>query len=324
MLFGLDSFGNYSQIKTMILKNYIFLFITFISFQLSLSQEYDVTYETIEVIKTRSIYLNGGLRSQFGGKSRIYIPIDLPKNTVKWYYSFSTKKGKSGIQNLNLALQLSSMILDPSTLTSQVTSQLKIPEGSSSVDIYLTDKENIDKFIRKEDNDGAVLYYYEEGTISNTKSAIVEIDDTNSGTVYLGLKNPSASSGVNISIEVVAIIENRVLIEKSDGQQKAELYGDLGWTQFEKGNYQKCIEYSDKANNEFELGWVLANKGLAQLMLNKESDAMETYINAITLIKKQPQSDYVFSEVIKDINNALKIKPNLSGAEEIKQLIEIQ
>lgn len=114
------------------------------------------------------------------------------------------------------------------------------------------------------------------------------------------------------------------MIEKSDNQQKAELYGGLGWTQFEKGNYSKYIEYSDKANNLFKLGWVSANKGLAQLMLDQELEAMETYIDAITLIKKQPNPAYVFSEMIKDIDNTLIIKPNLAGAEEIKQLIQMQ
>ncbi|MEM6720407.1 MAG: hypothetical protein AAF611_13865 [Bacteroidota bacterium] len=304
-------------------KKYIFFFLL-ISFQVCFSQEYDISYEAQEIVKTRSIYLNGGIRSQFGGKSRTYIKIDLPPNTVKWYYSFSTKKGRSGVKNLNLALQLSAMIIDPSTLTSQLASQLQIPSGSSSVDIYLLDRDNKDIFIKKGDNEGQELYYYEEGTVKNTKSAIVEIDDINSGTLYLGLKNPSSSSGVNISIEVAAVVANKTIIPKSKNQEKAELYGNLGWTQFEKGNYEKCIEYSNKANQEYELGWVYANKGLAQLMLDNESDAMESYINAIPLIRKQPQSEYFFSEVIKDIDNALKVNPNLSGANEIKQLLLMQ
>lgn len=305
-------------------KNYI-LFITFLTvFQFGFSQEYDVSYETKQLIETRSIYLNGGLRSQFRGKSRTSIKVDLPPNTVRWYYSFSTKKGKSGIQNLNLALQLSSMVLDPSSLTSQLASKIKIPDGVGSIDVYVCNRENIDKFKKKVDLEGGTFFYDYESHVENTKQATIQIDDITSGTVYLGLKNPSGMTGINISIEVVAIVEVRTLVKTSDSQQKAELYGSLGWAQFEKGNYSKCIEYSDKANTMFKLGWVSANKGLAQLMLDQEIEAMETYINAITLIKKQPNPAYVFSEMIKDINNALKIKPNLAGAAEIKQLIQMQ
>ena len=305
-------------------KNYLISVLALISFNFLFSQEHKVSYETRQLIKTRKVHLNGGFRASFGGKSRVSIKVDLPPNTIKWYYSFSTRKGKTGIQNMNLALQLAGLIADPSGLTSKATSIIKVPEGVASVDIYLCDRENIDKFKEKVDNSGEPFYYNYEGSVENTKNAIVEIDDITTGTVFLGLKNPSTSTGVTITIEVVAIVENKVLIEKSEKLQKAELYGNLGWSQFEKGNYIKCIEYSDKALYEYKLGWVLANKGLSLLMLDKEQEAVETYITAITLIKKQPNSMYIFTEVIKDIDNALKIKPNLSGAVEIKQLLEMQ
>lgn len=305
-------------------KNYILFITLFISFQFGFSQEYDVSYKATQVIKTRNIHLNGGFRASIGGKSRTAIKVDLPPNTIKWYYSFSTKKGKSGIQNMNLGLQLAGLLADPTGLISQATSIIKVPEGVASVDVYVCNRMNIDKFKKKVDNNGGSFSYNYEGSVENTKDGVIEIDDITSGTIFLGLKNPSTGYGVTINIEVVAIVEHKTLIEKSESQQKAELYGRLGWTQFEKGNYSKCIEFSNKANNLFELGWVLANKGLAQLMLNQEVAAMETYINAITLIKKQPKTQYIFNELIKDIKNALRIKPNLAGAEEIKQLIQMQ
>lgn len=304
-------------------KYYIFIFLITLLIQSGYSQDYEIVTESEQIIETRSIYLNGGLNATFGGKSRTSIKVDLPPNTVKWYYSFSTKKGKSGIQNLNLAIQLAGMLSDPSGITASTLSAIEVPEGMASVDIYVLDRENRDKFSAKEDIIGEGYSYNSEGFVENTKQAVVEIDDILNGTVYLGLKNPSTHSGVNLTIEIVAITENQVYIEKSNEQQKAELYGGLGWTQFENGDYEKCVEYCTKAFSEYELGWVLANKGLAQLMLNKEDEAMETYVNAITLIKQQPQPDYVFNEMIKDIENALKISPDLSGADEIKQIIQI-
>jgi len=305
-------------------KNYIIAIIFLICIQIIYSQDYEIKRETHQIIESRSIYLNGGLNATFGGKSRTYIKVDLPPNTVKWFYSFSTKKGKSGTQNMNLAIQLGGMLADPSGLTSSTLSAIKVPDGVASADIYLCDRANIDKFLAKDDLYKDGFSFDMEGSAQSTKQAVIEIDDTRNGTVYLGLKNPSTTNGLNISIEVVAITETKILIEKSDSQQKAELYGGLGWTQFENGEYGKCIEYCDKANAEFKLGWVLANKGLTQLMIDKEVEAMETYIEAITLVKKQPNSDYIFGEMIKDIDNAKKINPNLNGADEIKKLIQMQ
>lgn len=287
--------------------------------QLGFSQDYEIIRETKKLVDSRDIYLNGGMRSQFGGKSRTYIKFDLPQNTVQWYYSFTTTEGQSGTANLNLAVQLTGMLADPSGLTSTTVSAIKVPEGVATADFYLIDQNNLQPFLNK------VEYrHYPEGMAENTKQAVVKVDDIKTGSWYLGIKNPSSINGINLNIEIVAITETKKIIEKSDAFQKAELYGGLGWTQFENGDYEKCIEYCNKANDEYELGWVLANKGLALLMTDKESEAMETYINAITLIKKQHNPEYVFGEMIKDIDNAKKIKPELSGADEIKQLIQIQ
>lgn len=293
-----------------------------------LTQLYGQTTQTVikteQIIEQRNIYLNGGTRASFGGKSRTNIKIDLPANTTKWYYSFSTSPGESGTKNLNLLTQLSSLVADPTGLTATALSNVKVPTGSQSIDVYLCDRTNIDKFSEKVDNWGGTYSYIMEGTVENTKQGVIEIDDVQQGTWYLGLKNPSSLDGVNITIEVVAIVEETVTIEKSEGQEKAELYGGLGWKQFENGDYPKCIEYCNKANGYCELGWVMANKGLAQLLLGQESEAMDTYVNAITLIKKQNNPGYVFSEVIKDLDNVLSKNPDIAGASEIKEILEME
>lgn len=303
------------------MKRILTLYLLFIA-TCGLAQE--IQKKSHQIIEPRSVYLNGGMRSAFGGKSRTYLKVDLPPNTVQWYYSFSTAKGKSGVKNLNLALQLSSLLADPSGITSKAMSAIDVPDGSGSIDIVLCDFENIKLFQNKVDNNGGTYSYVMEGTVENTKQAVVQINDVKTNTWYLGLKNPSSLNGINISIEVVAITEEVIEEVKTPEQEKAELYGSLGWTQFENGDYQKCIEYCDKSIAEYELGWVKANKGLAQLMIGEEDIAMETYIDAITLVKKQPQPDYVFKEMIKDIDKQLTINPELSGANELKTLIELQ
>ena len=93
----------------------ILLFISMI--QLGYSQDFEIIRESKKLIDSRDIYLNGGMRAGFGGKSRTSIKIDLPPNTVEWYYSFTTTEGENGTAKLNLAMQLSRMLVDPSGLS---------------------------------------------------------------------------------------------------------------------------------------------------------------------------------------------------------------
>ena len=261
-------------------KLYFFLLFHLSILTILYGQTTQTEQKTRQLIEERNIYLNGGARSQFGGKSRTYIQINLPENTLKWYYSFSTSPGESGTKSLSLLTQLTTLAIGPTGLASVLT-DVEVPSGSQSIDVYLLDKTNVDRFIKKEDLNGGTFYYYLQGSVENTKHGIIEINEITRGTCFLGLKNPSSLNGVNILIEVVAVIE-----EKSEKQTKAELYGGMGWKQFEKDNYEKCIEYSNKALEHYELGWVYANKGLAELVLGRESDAIDSYIQAITLIKK--------------------------------------
>lgn len=295
-----------------------------LTLQKSFSQRVEYQNEVVQLIENRSIYLNGGLRASFGGKSRTYIKIDLPPNTVEWYYSFTTTEGPDATQNLELAVQLSSYLVDPSGMTSTIASSIDVPEGVASADIYLLDYQNNDLFLRKVDLNNGTFYYSQEGTVENTKQAVVEIDDITTGTWYLGLKNPSTMNGINLNIEVVAITETRNGIKTSKEQQKANLYGNLGWKYFENGDYEKCIEYCDKSFQEYEIGIFYANKGLALLMIGKEAQAIDNYIKAITLIKEQPNKEYYLNGAIKDLDNALSLNPHLEGADEIRDLIKTQ
>ncbi|MBW2937537.1 hypothetical protein KXJ69_05435 [Aureisphaera sp. CAU 1614] len=196
-------------------EKYLLFFFTLLVFQFCLSQEYETIKETKKIIDSRDIYLNGGLRSQFGGKSRTTIKIDLPPNTVEWYYSFTTSQGKKGTANLNLAFQLTGMLADPSGISSNTLSAIKVPEGDASVDIYLMDHYNNNLFMRKADYNGEAFTQYSEGMVENTKQAIVRVDDVIEGSWYLGIRNPSSLNALNLSLEVVAITEEIVEIPDS-------------------------------------------------------------------------------------------------------------
>jgi|688.fasta_scaffold192668_2 hypothetical protein len=189
--------------------------ITIFTTAISFGQYTKIENTTINIIPQRSIYLNGGTLSTFdAGKSRTVISFDLPTNTVEWYYSYSTSAGTSGTKNLNLAVQLSTLLVDQTGTTAGLLNQIKVPPGSSGIDIYLLNPENKTPFEEKWDNNGGQYSFISEGTVKNTKQATVKIDDVKSGRWYLGIKNPSSLDGVNIVIEVTAIVQNEVYVDE--------------------------------------------------------------------------------------------------------------
>lgn len=165
--------------------------------------------QAVQVLEEQSIYLNGTGRGYLGGQSRTYYKIDLPPNTVEWYYTFTTSESKSDVKTLGLISQLTRLV-DPTGMTAIATQAITNPTGSSLVDVYLMDAKG-KGYLMEKDALGAWKYddpsFYEEGTTRNAKDGKVKIDDVRAGTVYLGIKNPKTTAGVNVTFEAVAIVD---------------------------------------------------------------------------------------------------------------------
>lgn len=140
----------------------------------------------------------------------MYFTVNLPKNTVRWFYVVTTTKGEGEGQSLNILAQLTAATLTGgmSTLATAGSKMITMPSGSGGViDSYLLDRTNLDVFTNKGDNWGQSLYYNMEGTRTNYKSGLVMINTPNSFYTFIGIKNPSASVGVNVNIEAIAIVK---------------------------------------------------------------------------------------------------------------------
>ena len=146
------------------------------------------------------------------GKSRNVIPISLPANTLEWYYSFTTSRNNNGAQMLNLAENLTAKlalaytgpigsVISSTGITDKVLASIQIPPGSSNIDVYLCDEYNINLFINKNNFFWSTLY-----STLNTKEGLVQIKTDDYTSYFLGIKNPSLLSAVDVSIEVVAIV----------------------------------------------------------------------------------------------------------------------
>lgn len=300
------------------------LLLTLGAWNLCNGQTQEIQLNAVQIITPQTFYLNGGLRATFGGKSRTSFYLKLPPNTVEWYYSFTTSRNENDNNSIDLVSQLTNLI-DPTGLTSLATSSILTPTGAGVCDIYLMDRANSDAFLQKVDNNGETYYYNVQGSRQNGKDGTVEIDDITDDGLYLGFKNPSASEGINITFEAVAIVQKVVIIEKSQDEQRAELFGNLAWKAYEKGEYEKAMQLNAKALEiNKNMGWVHNNIGLIQLLTNDYISAIESYSTAITQFKNSKNPSYFFSMAIKDLNALISMHGNVEGAQDILELLKME
>lgn len=268
----------------------------------------------VTVIKQRTYYLNGGVRTTIvDGKSRELIKIDLPPHTKGCYYSFTTVPGEDGTELLNLGLQLGAAIYGGSPGMA-IASKIKVPAGADAVDVYVLSPGSVKAFMAKEDKKWKS---HRDISVHNAKDAVQYIDNTRYGnSFYIGLRNPSALSGIGIAIEVVAMVEEAVV-----DTAKAELYGDLGWKAYEKHDYKKALGYYEKAlSYDPSLGYVHFNRGLIYLLQGAPT-VVDSYVEAIALAEKDPDAQKIFQNALVDLKALQADKPTLKNIDAIVELV---
>jgi hypothetical protein len=272
------------------------------------------TLKPVTVIKQRTYYLNGGVRTTVvDGKSRELIKIDLPKNTKGCYYSFTTAPGEDGTKLLDLGLQLTAAIYG-GTPGMAIASKIKVPAGADAVDVYVLSPGSVKAFMAKEDKKWKS---HRDISVHNAKDAVQYIDNTRYGnSFYIGLRNPSALSGIGIAIEVVAMVEEPVV-----DTPKAELYGDLGWKSYEKKDYKKALTYYEKAlAYDPNLAYVHFNRGLVYLLQGK-ANVVDRYVEAIALAEKDADSQKIFQNALVDLKALQASAPTLKNIDTIVELV---
>lgn len=171
-------------------------------------------YRPTSVIEPSSQWINSGSNSLFaGGKSRVVLPVTLPPNTVEWFYRFSASRNKEDIENVRSSFQLlgelTKLLLVSTGVGVGVTKavsigveQLTMPPGANVCDIFLLEYNAIGNFESKNDSNWE---YILQGSRKNLMSGNVKVNCCNEGQYYLGIRNPAAYDGINVSVEVIAI-----------------------------------------------------------------------------------------------------------------------
>jgi tetratricopeptide (TPR) repeat protein len=267
--------------------------------------------KTVTLIEQRSHYLNGGARSMVGGKSRVTIEVDIPVNTVYWYYSITTTPSDQGTQILNLGLQIGAMVAT-SGAASVALSQIKIPPGSGSADVYLMSETDVPAFLNKNES----ISYFRDVSLENIRHAVQRVPPEYGAKVYLGLRNPATFDPVTIQIEVVAVVS-----ESNPPSDKATTYCNLGWAAYERGDLEKCIVLSEKALMlDPNLSVAQFNIALVHLAWERD-DVLDKYIDAVASLKTQAAALSILKGALDDIGHLNTEKPGLKNLQDIETLL---
>ena len=298
------------------MKNLVFALLICMAGKLSAQQ-------VVTVVEPQDLALKGETKAMFGGKAKTVVDIELPMGTQKWYYAFSAREEGDTKVSIDLKGQVEALIASGQLSTDKI----QLPKGSLDMNFYMLDQKAKSRFLETQTDFGLSDYgYYDDYSIERRTVGVVEVDLPSDHTWYIGIKNPNSMENGIVHVEVVAVIggaEVGSATEENSAQKKAELYGNLGFKKIQEGDYATALEYFDKSAAEKRLGWVEANRGLAQLLAGNGNEAIDTYVNAITLIKEQPESEHVLKEQLRKVEEFTKGK-NLSGAEEVKEIIRIE
>lgn len=205
------------------MKNTINLLV-FVCLSISVfSQEYEMQ----QIIYPTPFYLCSVTNiNATGNRSRTTFKVDLPENTVEWYYIFSTQKNTEPAP-INLLVQANGLMrkMAPgSEIVGSILGRLTTNIGIDRCDIYVATKEGADDFMAREYMNwvhSAPTRHLREGARLGVSSGKVAIDDVLSGTVYLCVKNPNSMTGIYVDLQVVALVDKN---PKWQPDQKDKLY----------------------------------------------------------------------------------------------------
>lgn len=172
-------------------------------------------YTTEQVCEQQAFFLNS--LSNLNGNTRTALPVNLPLNTVEWYYRFSASREQAVIdrvsKNVGLIVEIGAALFTQggSILASGFGDLLAQPPGADYCDIYLLDQKNYSPFISK-----GLSSHIADGTRLNFKSGNVRITCCPSGQYYLGIRNNDTAHGIHVFLDVVAItaVEDWVMAEQ--------------------------------------------------------------------------------------------------------------
>jgi hypothetical protein len=203
------------------------------------AQERSIKYKTVSLYEEQTFYLNGGVKATVEGRSRVTYKIELPANTVEWYYSITVERNETNnIEAVNLLSQLTRLI-DKTGISSIVASSLLTPTGSGACDAYLISNENVGAFIAKRQ-----FHYDFNHSVLNYKNGVVRVTMKPGylNDFYIGFKNSNSMEGVTVRFSAVAILSEKSMDISTEVFSTTAVEDQKTWSRDDKNRIYNNIE----------------------------------------------------------------------------------
>ena len=133
--------------------------------------------------------------------SKELLQINLPANTVEWFYTVTTRSDNGDFPNSDLTGQLVKLV-DPDHGIKSAAS-VHVVGGTGLCDVYLmANPLETNQYVNKRPASGFLMNDSREHCVS----AAVMVKDFVDGSCFLMVRNPGSSRGVYVNIEVAAIV----------------------------------------------------------------------------------------------------------------------
>lgn len=167
-------------------------------------------YEVVTLQEPTAYWINSTSNASFrDGQSTVTVPVQLPDNTVEWYYILTANEEEEQtdrqVGNFDLSGELSSLLFGSTAvagIASNLLQGISQPAGGNYCDTKLLDHQN---YLYA--NSGQSHSYFPEGSRDNISSAKVKISTALFSPAYIAITNDQFTSGISVGIEVVAITD---------------------------------------------------------------------------------------------------------------------
>ncbi len=162
-------------------------------------------YKVVQVSIKQPFELNSA--GNIGGITRTYLPIIIPDGSVAIMYAVRSTVGYDAKSDIKLAAQTTAL-LSGHVMLAKAIDLINLPSSNATVDVFLLphNSNNLNMFLSKQ-YDNQWVAYTDYTCLNSLGCARTYKVGGKGGTLYLGLRNPSWTAKIIVTVDVVAIVE---------------------------------------------------------------------------------------------------------------------